>query len=68
MVESRNGIAKRRFGLHLIMAYLKATAKTEAALQVFAMNVAHCLRALLRLIFQRYFLLLSWKPICLFSV
>jgi hypothetical protein len=57
MVESRNGIAKRRFGLDLIMAYLKSTAETEAALQVFAMNIAHCLRALLRLLFRRLVLL-----------
>lgn len=27
---------------------LKETAETEAALQVFAMNIAHCLRTLLR--------------------
>ena len=49
IVESRNGIAKRRYGLDKIMAYLADTAKTEAALIVFAMNAAHCLRSLLRL-------------------
>jgi transposase, IS5 family len=48
IVESRNGISKRRYGLDLIMAYLPETAETEAALQVFVMNVAHCLRSLLR--------------------
>ena len=47
-VESKNGISKRRYGLDLIMAYLDETAKTEAALNVLAMNVAHCLRRLLR--------------------
>ena len=49
MVESRNGISKRRYGLDLIMAYLPATSETEAALQVLVMNVAHLLRVLLRL-------------------
>lgn len=55
IVESRNGISKRRFGLDLIMAYLPCTAETEAALQVFAMNVNHCLGRLLRLIFGSLF-------------
>jgi len=50
IVESRNGIAKRRYGLDLIMAILPETAQTEAAMNVFAMNVAHLLRVLLRLI------------------
>lgn len=49
MVESRNGIAKRRCGLDLILAYLAETGKTEAALQILAMNAAHLLRFLLRL-------------------
>ena len=48
IVESRNGIVKRRYGLDLIMAYLQETAETEAALNVLAMNMAHCLRRLLR--------------------
>jgi hypothetical protein len=38
IVESRNGMAKRRFGLDLIMAVLPGTAMTEAALQVLCMN------------------------------
>jgi len=46
-VESRNGIAKRRYGLDLIMAYLEETGLREAALQILAMNVAHLLRFLL---------------------
>jgi len=49
MVESRNGISKRRYERHLIMAYLPATSQTEAALQVLVMNVAFLLRVLLRL-------------------
>ena len=49
MVESRNGISKRRYGLDLIMSYLPATSETEAALQVLVMNVAYLLRILLRL-------------------
>ena len=50
MVESRNGIAKRRYGLDLIMTRLDYTSETEAALNVLAMNIAHVLRVLLRLI------------------
>ena len=49
MVESRNGIGKRRYGLDLIMAYLAETGKTEAAFIILAMNVAHLLRFLLAL-------------------
>jgi hypothetical protein len=52
IIESRNGIAKRRYGLDLIMARLTYTAETEAALNVLAMNVAHVLRVLSRLIFK----------------
>jgi hypothetical protein len=48
IVESRNGIAKRRYGLDLIMTRLECTSETEAALNVLVMNVAHALRALLR--------------------
>jgi hypothetical protein len=49
MIESRNGIAKRRYGLDLIMAKLSATAETEAALNLLAMNIDLLLRVLLRL-------------------
>ena len=41
IVESRNGIAKRRYGLDLIMSKLDETAKTEAALSILAMNAIH---------------------------
>ena len=47
IVESRNGIAKRRYSLNLILPYLDCTALTEAAMIVFAMNAAHCLRVIL---------------------
>jgi hypothetical protein len=40
-IEGRNGNAKRRWGLNLIMSKLDETAKTEAALSIIAMNVAH---------------------------
>ena len=46
IVESRNGIAKRRFGLNLIMSYLPDTGMTEAALQVLCMNISLYLRFL----------------------
>jgi hypothetical protein len=55
IVESKGGIAKRRYGLDRILAYLDCTAKTEAAMIVFAMNAALCLRTLLRLLFYRRF-------------
>lgn len=48
-VEGRNGIVKRRYGMDRVMAYLSCTALTQAALQVFVMNVAHLIRTLLRL-------------------
>jgi hypothetical protein len=50
IVESKNGIAKRRYGLDRIFAYLDCTAKTEAAMIVLAMNAALCLRTFLRLL------------------
>jgi hypothetical protein len=43
-IEGRFGVAKRRFGLGLTMAYLLETSKTEAALQVFCMNVSRKMR------------------------
>jgi len=53
MVESRNGIVKRRYGMDRVMAYLSCTAMTEVALQVFVMNVAHLVRRFLRLLLLR---------------
>ena len=50
VVEGRYGIGKRRYGLGLIMSVLPNTAETEAALNVLVMNVAHLLRAFLRLL------------------
>ena len=63
IVESRNGIAKRRYGLDRILTYLSCTAKTEAALVVLAMNAAHCLRTLLRTFFARMFRLLRCSEV-----
>lgn len=54
-VEGRNGNAKRRWGLDLIMSKLDETAKTEAALNIIAMNVSHRL-ALWLLRFLRFFI------------
>ena len=53
VVESRNGIAKRRYGLDRTMAYLAVTGLTEAAMQILVMNVAHLLRFLLCLFWRR---------------
>jgi hypothetical protein len=49
-VESRFGIGKRRYGLDLIMARLPFTAETEAAMNIFVMNVALLIRTLLHFI------------------
>jgi hypothetical protein len=38
IIEGRNGMVKRRFGLDLIFSILPETAMTEAALQVLCMN------------------------------
>ncbi len=43
-IESGNGVAKRKYGLDLIMSKLDETSKTEAALVILAMNAAHRLR------------------------
>ena len=51
-VEGRNGNAKRRFGLDLIYAKLDETAKTEAALNLLAMNAAYRLARWLLRVFQ----------------
>jgi len=52
MVESRNRIGKRRYGLNLIMSYLAETGKTEAAFIILAMNVAHLLRLIFALLWN----------------
>ena len=57
IVENRNSVAKRRYGLDRIMAWLPQTSLTEAALNVLCMNVAHLARLLLRLL---EFYLFSW--------
>ena len=51
-VEGRNGNLKRRYGLDLIMSKLDDTAKTEAALNILAMNAAYRLRRWLMLILR----------------
>ena len=51
-VEGRNGNLKRRYGLDLIMSKRDETAKTEAALNILAMNAAQRLRRWLLLIYK----------------
>lgn len=53
IIEGRNGMVKRRFGLDLVMAYLKETALTEAVFNVLCMNA-------------RIRILLPWFFSCLF--
>ena len=55
VVEGRNGIAKRRFGLDRIFSKLDENAKTEAALNILAMNAARWLAQWLAL-FYHFFL------------
>ena len=43
-IESSNGVAKRKYGLDLIMSKLDETSKTEAALVILAMNATLRLR------------------------
>ena len=50
IIEARNGMAKRRFGLDLITAILPETALTEAAFQILCMNAR--IRLLLRFFFS----------------
>ena len=57
IIEGRSGMAKRRYGLDLIMAYLPATAMTEAALQVLCMN------ARIRLLFRFLLFWFSSEPV-----
>ncbi len=54
-IEGRNGNAKRRFGLDLIMAKLDDSAKTEAALVILAMNASHRLALWLAHFFSCFF-------------
>ena len=42
-IEGRIGTGKRRFGLDLIMSKLDETAKTEAVVDILAMNASHWL-------------------------
>ena len=67
MIESRGGIAKRRYGLSRIMAYLACTGMTEAALQILVMNVAHLLRFFLRL-FREWLAGAKWTAMELLPV
>jgi len=51
-IESRNGVVKRRFGLNCIMSKLDENAKTEAALNILAMNASYRLAQWLALFWQ----------------
>ena len=65
-VEGRNGNLKRRFGLDLITSVLDENAKTEAALQILAMNLFQRLRSLFAQIFRHVIFLLCKKQILIF--
>lgn len=68
MVESRNGIVKRRYGMDRVMAYLSCTAMTEAALQVFVMNVAHLIRRFWREFSKSFVRIPISAILCLFLI
>jgi len=52
IVEGKNGLAKRRYGLDLIMSKLDENAKTEAAFALLVMNASRKLRELLSHLFR----------------
>ena len=54
-VEGRNGNAKHRYGLDRIMSKPNETAKTEAALNILAVNAAYRLAHWLALFFRFWF-------------
>jgi hypothetical protein len=51
-IEGKFGVARRRYGLGLIMSYLPQTGLTEAAIQILCMNVSVRMRELTFFIFQ----------------
>jgi len=63
-IEGRSRNAKRRFGLDLVMCKLDETAKTEAALIIFAMNAAYRVAHWLAL-FSRF--CFGWRGIRFFQ-
>lgn len=66
-VEGRNGNLKRRFGLDLITSVLDENAKTEAALQILAMNLLQRLRSLFAPFFGHVFFVSSKRLILIFQ-
>lgn len=60
-VEGRNGNLKRRFGLDLVMSKLDECAKTEAALNILAMNAAYRLQRWLARFFPQLHVLLVFQ-------
>ena len=51
-IEGKNGLAKRRYGLNLIMSKLDENAKTEAAFALLVMNASRKLWELLSYLFR----------------
>jgi hypothetical protein len=60
-IEGRFGIAKRRYGLDLVMSYLPETRLTEAAMKVFCMNVRMKMLYIFAFIFYWIFGIFSKK-------
>ena len=63
MIEGKNGLAKRRYGLDLVMSKLEKNAKTEAAFSILVMNVFRKIREDLLRLFQTLDLFMLYKRI-----
>ena len=66
-VEGRNGNLKRRFGLALISSKLDENAKTEAALNLVAMNAVHRLLHCCALFRKTNFFSIKWGAVSVFQ-
>ena len=66
-VEGRNGNLKRRFGLDLISSKLDENAKTEAALNLVAMNAVHRLLHWYTFFWKTNFFSIKWVAVAVFQ-
>jgi hypothetical protein len=68
MIEGRYGIAKRRYGMGRVLAYLPETAQTQVALQILCINMDTWLRYFVHFIFCLFKPLLSTDNQKIYSV
>ena len=62
IIEAKNGTAKRRYGLDLILSKLDETSKTDAALSILMMNSWKRVRRELFYFFRRWLYFISPLP------